>query len=107
MKDDYQGDSVVLFGHGEYRGILIFGWGSCSGCDALKGCFSYQDIEELRENLCSGIPGGSRQAGNALNILKTNDWEGEYIFHNGKEFWDTFYNKCRGLLTLEIRGKQP
>ena len=105
-EDDYQGDSVVLFGHGEYRGILIFGWGSCSGCDALKGCFSYQDIEELRENLCSGTR-WFKTSRECLEYLENNDWEGEYIFHNGKEFWDTFYNKCRGLLTLEIRGKQP
>ena len=32
---DYQGDSYVLYRRGDSFGVLIFGWGSCSGCDAL------------------------------------------------------------------------
>lgn len=72
-EDDYQGDSVVLFAHGEYRGILIFGWGSCSGCDALKGCFSYKDIEELREKLCNDIR-WFKTSGKFLEYLENHDW---------------------------------
>ena len=105
-EDDYQGDSVVLFSHGEYRGILIFGWGSCSGCDALKGCFSYKDIEELREKLCNDIR-WFKTSGDCLNYLENHDWEGEYIFHNGKGFWDTFCAKCRKLLANEIGDGKP
>ena len=36
--DDYQGDSRVLYeGYKDEVGYLQFGWGSCSGCDALQG----------------------------------------------------------------------
>lgn len=34
--DDYQGDTYVFLRNDDMYGILIFGWGSCSGCDALE-----------------------------------------------------------------------
>lgn len=54
--DDYSGDSFYLLktwnkGHG----FLSFGWGSCSGCDALQGCESLAEVAELREQIDSGI----------------------------------------------------
>jgi hypothetical protein len=102
-EDGYQGDSVVLFAHGEYRGILIFGWGSCSGCDALKGCSSYKGIEESREKLCNDIRwfGTSKEC---LDYLEIPDWEGEFIFHCDNEQWSTFCAKCRELLVKENGG---
>lgn len=34
--DDYQGDSFYLLRDADGRyGYLVFGWGSCSGCDAF------------------------------------------------------------------------
>lgn len=53
----YSGDSVYLFGSSSYGnyGILIFGWGSCSGCDTLQACNNAKDVEELREKLNSEI----------------------------------------------------
>lgn len=45
--DGYQGDSrVVLTKDGKY-GLLIFGWGSCSGCDSLQACDTYAEIDSL------------------------------------------------------------
>ena len=40
--EDYSGDSRLIFKKGEMYGFLIFGWGSCSGCDWLQGCNSYE-----------------------------------------------------------------
>lgn len=35
--DDYQGDSFYLLRDADDRyGYLVFGWGSCSGCDAFE-----------------------------------------------------------------------
>ena len=45
---DYQGDSRLLFRDVSRYGILIFGWGSCSGCDSLQACESLEDVEKLR-----------------------------------------------------------
>lgn len=52
----YQGSTFVLFsGHLGEVGFLSFGWGSCSGCDALQGCESWADIENLRHELVRDI----------------------------------------------------
>lgn len=61
--DDYQGDSNVLFRRADGAfGYLNFGWGSCSGCDALQACDSYEDLESLRNSLVAGIHLPSRRA---------------------------------------------
>lgn len=53
---DYQGSTLVLFvSRGEAYGVLCFGWGSCSGCDALQGCTSWAELEELRRRLMREI----------------------------------------------------
>lgn len=47
--NDYQGDTrVAYFKDGKY-GFLNFGWGSCSGCDALQACNSREETAELIE----------------------------------------------------------
>src|SRR5262249_9459299 len=52
---DYQGDSYRLIADGDEPGqrygMLIFGWGSCSGCDALQACSSVQEVQELMDRL--------------------------------------------------------
>lgn len=53
--DDYQGDSRILFKNDDMFGVLIFGWGSCSGCDALQACSSLEEVDDLRKNLFNGI----------------------------------------------------
>ena len=59
QKDDdgYQGDTYVVyqFEDGKY-GVLIFGWGSCSGCDALQACWDNRDeIQDLIYTLYNSI----------------------------------------------------
>lgn len=53
--DDYQGDSYYLLKDGDKFGILIFGWGSCSGCDALQGCYTFEEVVTLRDELWQSI----------------------------------------------------
>lgn len=53
--DDYQGDSFVLYRSGERYGYLNFGWGSCSGCDALQACDSIEEVQELMDKLYNNI----------------------------------------------------
>lgn len=52
---DYQGDSMYVLKEGSRYGWLNFGWGSCSGCDALQGCSSYEELDELRKSLHDDI----------------------------------------------------
>jgi hypothetical protein len=84
---DCQGDSRVLFADGERRGYLQFGWGSCSGCDALQAADSYQELEQLRASLVEAIRWFD-SAKDALAWFESHDWEGDYSWHadGQKEF---------------------
>ena len=53
--DGYQGDSFVLFKNESSYGILVFGWGSCSGCDMLQMCRTYDELSELQTRLFDSI----------------------------------------------------
>lgn len=52
---DWQGDSRLVFRDENRFGFLIFGWGSCSGCDALLACKNFDDIEKLIDSLINSI----------------------------------------------------
>ena len=99
--DDYQGDSRLLFKDDASYGLLIFGWGSCSGCDALQACDSYEEIEYLRQELLNEIhwePTGKEMSA----WIENKDWELEYSWHvSGTK---TFVEKC--LLYLHPKVKE-
>jgi hypothetical protein len=83
--DDYQGDSRVLFlnhDNGEY-GYLNFGWGSCSGCDALQACNTLAEIEKLRDELHESIKWGSAQE--MYEYFVHHDWKSDYSWHEEKQ----------------------
>lgn len=80
--DDYQGDSRVLFKNKkEEYGYLIFGWGSCSGCDALQASSSYNDLEELQQKLFEDIK-WFYSLEEIQGYFKQKDWELEYCGHS-------------------------
>lgn len=78
----YHGDAHVLFQDQESNayGLLIFGFGSCSGCDALAACATLQELETLREGMCRKIWWGP-SATELLDYIVTKDWKGEYSGH--------------------------
>ena len=98
--DDYQGDSRLIFKDDERYGLLIFGWGSCSGCDALQACGSYEEVEELRNELLNEIHWESgRSAMWAYTSEK--DWELEWSYHSTGT--KRFIDKALDLLKKETR----
>lgn len=77
---DYQGDSRLILRDGNRYGMLIFGWGSCSGCDALQACESFKEIEELRESLFNSILWyDSKEELHAF--IRDRDWDLQYSWH--------------------------
>lgn len=71
--DDYQGDSWVL-----YRkpwGYLKFGWGSCPGCDALQGCDTWKDLQEVINGM---MPTWFESREAAKEFMLSHDWQGDY-----------------------------
>lgn len=89
--DDYQGDSRLLYDEDGRIGVLIFGWGSCSGCDALQACDSLEDVQELCNRLQESIKwfGDKEQA---LDYFKNHDWKGDYSWYQTET--KEFISKC-------------
>jgi hypothetical protein len=75
--DDYQGDSRVLYLSDEKGyGYLQFGWGSCSGCDALKACNDHNEVAKLMKSLANSIKWANRDE--TLRFFREHDWDGDY-----------------------------
>ena len=78
-QDGYHGDSVYYVVAGPTRfGFLTFGWGSCSGCDALEACITPEDYADLFEDLLRDIVWFTSLK-KLRTYLKNKDWEGTYI----------------------------
>ena len=54
-EEAYQGDSFLLYKNDNKYGFLAFGWGSCSGCDALQACDTIGEVQELMDRLYNDI----------------------------------------------------
>lgn len=86
-EQNYQGDSFLIYEKDDKYGYLTFGWGSCSGCDALQGCNSIGEVQELMDRLYSSI-----EWFDSLDALKEyfkeTDWplKYEYSIPEFKEF---------------------
>ena len=89
--DDYQGDSRVLYDENGEIGLLIFGWGSCSGCDALQACGSLEEVQELCDKLQEDIKWFDDKK-QALEYFTSHDWQGDYSWHQTET--KEFVNKC-------------
>ena len=93
--DDYQGDSRVLYKKDGLYGVLVFGWGSCSGCDALQGCQSVAELDELIADTRNLIRWADKE-GTQAYLRDSEARKGEYSYHE-KETRE-FYEKAIALL---------
>lgn len=75
--DDYQGDSRLIYEKDGKYGYLQFGWGSCSGCDALQACDDLNDVQELMDSLNDRIKWFDSLDELQL-YFKEKDWSLEY-----------------------------
>jgi hypothetical protein len=91
--NDYQGDSRILYEKDGKYGFLIFGWGSCSGCDSLQACENIWEIQALMENLGNSIRWYDT-IDELKQYFKDKDWDLEYSWHaeETKEFVDKVIN---------------
>jgi hypothetical protein len=83
----YQGDSRILYDNDGKIGYLLFGWGSCSGCDALQACDDLDDIQKLCDDL-QGMIKWFESKEEALTYFREHDWDGDYSwwYDETKEF---------------------
>lgn len=87
----YQGDSRLLYDNDGKIGFLMFGWGSCSGCDALQACNTIEQVQALCDDLQDDIRWFDNRK-EALEWFCTHDWEGDYSWY--AEETKEFVRKC-------------
>lgn len=55
----YQGDYLYILKRQVHKttefGFLVVGYGSCSGCDALQGCSSWEEVQELYDSMKNNV----------------------------------------------------
>lgn len=91
---DYQGDTRVLLKRNGQYGILIFGWGSCSGCDALQACSDIHSLNELIDRLDNDIKWFDTVE-QVKEYINSEDRELSYYWHEDE--WESFKNQILGL----------
>lgn len=98
--EDYSGDSYLVFKDDKQNriGYLIFGWGSCSGCDALQACNSYMEIDKLRIELYKQIK-WFKTPEEMLKYFNEKDWKEEWFYHD--ETGTKFVKKAIEILKKE------
>lgn len=77
----YSGDTLVLLSKNGLYGFLAFGWGSCSGCDALQACQTFADVDELIDSLESSIQWFDTLQQAQAYIANSNERLGSYYSH--------------------------
>lgn len=98
----YQGDFLFL-GNDKEENIyfLTAGHGSCSGCDALQGCQSKDELIELRDELKRGI-----RKFNSLAEFK--EWfnnEAQTEWYSKSDVTD-FIEKVKLIYAIELRWRE-
>jgi len=104
-EDAYQGSTLVLYKGGNTFGYLCFGWGSCSVCDALRACKSYEDIQALMDRLYDDIRWFDSTK-EAIQFILHHDWEGTYL---DEKVYEPFISaslralgQCKALENYEV-----
>jgi len=95
--DGYQGSSYFLLKSGDRYGYLEFGWGSCSGCDALAGCESKEEVGQLFIQLRDSIH-WEPSLDAILAWFKTHDWKGGWSWHDGAQEFVALLNAQYSLV---------
>jgi hypothetical protein len=99
-EEGYQGDTFCIIAREGKFGFLVFGWGSCSGCDALQACRNYDDLQELADNLESSI-----KWFDSLFLLKEYlclDDSRQYDWYGHSSVFKTFLDKALKLCSKDL-----
>lgn len=90
--DDYQGDTRILLEKDGKFGWLNFGWGSCSGCDALQACTTHNEVDSLINELKDSIKWYD-SIEDLKKYFSTKDWSLDYSWNEKqKEFIELVLN---------------
>lgn len=98
MFGSYQGDYFMIVKENGKWGLLVFGYGSCSGCDALEACSTYEDLNRVRISLYNNIfwADSSREL---FKALMTKDWK-RFWFGNEEGAFDVLVGLAKWVETI-------
>lgn len=74
--DDCQGDTFAVVEKDGQFGYLQFGWGSCSGCDALQACDTQEEVADLAEHMRSSVVWRTKTE--LRDWFISHDWAGDF-----------------------------
>jgi hypothetical protein len=101
--NDYQGDSRVLTYDGRRFGTMIFGWGSCSGCDAFEAAQGSRDeLSALRDDMYRQIH-WEDSATALVAYIDSKDWSLDY--DGDSEAGRAFRARAREILLDIANGR--
>jgi hypothetical protein len=80
----WQGDYIYLLKNGDKFGFTVIGYGSCSGCDALEGCGSQEEVDELKKSVVDSILWSTADE---IEKYITNEEANRWYFHEDE--WET------------------
>jgi len=87
---EYQGDLLMIVKKDNQFGMIVAGFGSCSGCDAFQSCRDdKRKLNKLRDKLCNGVIW--KDITSFISYLRTKKWRNE--FYCGEEKLPEFINE--------------
>lgn len=84
--NDYQGSTFMLVRKLGQYGVLNYGWGSCSGCDAAQAVSSAAEANELRDDLYHSI----RWYDTGEELFEWVDGDHDLQWYGHDDAWPTF-----------------
>ena len=90
----YQGDTYAILKKGDEYGFICFGWGSCSGCDALQGCNSYEDVGSIIQWLQESVSWYD-SLDEVKQYVEGRNGENSYMYYMDE--WETFVEQVMEL----------
>lgn len=91
--NEYRGDTRYLLKNESKFGLLIIGWGSCSGCDALQATNTIQELAELMQSIENDVKWFDSFE-ELRSYVKNKDWDLEHSWcaKETREFVDKIIN---------------
>lgn len=103
----YQGSTMLLLKKGGLYAYHTFGWGSCSGCDVLQTCSTWDELQALIDQVQNEVDAKWGTAEEVMLYLEKHDWEADHTFFEDEGAAKAFVEKAKGLLRDVVFGAWP
>jgi len=94
----YQGDHLFLVKKGDEYARIVTGYGTCSGCDALYGCESWNELVKLVLEIRDGAIWHDKAG--MIEDLHKHDAEGSWYGAKQIASWNAFKRKALAILEI-------